>query len=96
MQLNVALQDGFDGDDVAIYVDGAEVYREQVTTRTQISHAASMQLDVPDGPFTLEVEVPTRGVRESFALDPQTGPNLAISLLGGRLVAAHPEQLGFA
>jgi hypothetical protein len=96
-RINVALQDGFDGDEVVIRVDGAEAYRdEQVTTRTQISHAADTQLEVPDAPFTLEVDVPTRGVHESFQLDPQTHPNVALSLLEGRLVAAYPEHLGFA
>lgn len=97
MLINVALQDGFDGDTVVIRVDGVEAYRgERVTTRTQISHAADMQLDVPDGSFTLEVEVPTRGVRETFPLDPHTHPNAALSLLDGRLVATYPERLGFA
>ena len=71
MLINVALQDGFDGDTVVIRVDGAEAYRrEQVTTRTQISHAADTQLDVPDGPFELEVDIPTRGMQESFQIDP--------------------------
>jgi hypothetical protein len=96
MLINVALQDGFDGDTVSLRVDGAEAYRgEQVTTRTQISHAADMQIDVPDGPFTLEVDVPTRGVRESFQLDPHAHPNVALSLREDRLVAAYPERLGF-
>jgi hypothetical protein len=96
MLINVALQDGFDGDTVLIRVDGAEAYRrEQVTTRTQISHAADMQLDVPDRPFMLEVDVPTRGVHEAFRLDPHAHPNVALSLLGGKLVAAYPERLGF-
>lgn len=96
MQLNLALQDGFEADDVVVRVDGNEAYRaEEITTRTQISHAADTQLDVPDGPFTLEVDVPTRGVHESFQLDPQTQPNVAVSLLEGRLVASYPERLGF-
>jgi hypothetical protein len=97
MLINVALTDGFDGDEVSIRVGGAEAYRgEQVTTRTQISHAADAQLEVPDDPFTMEVEVPTRGVRETFQVDPRRQPNVAISLLDGRLVAAYPERLGFA
>lgn len=96
MQLNVALQDGFEDDEVAILVDGAEVYRDRVTTRTQISHAADMQLEAPDRPFTLEVDVPTQGVRGTFPVDPETQPNIAISLLDGRLVAGYPERLGFA
>jgi hypothetical protein len=97
MQINLALQDGFDGDTVAILVDGVESYRGvDVTTRTQISHAADAQLEVPDRPFTLEIDVPTRGVRESLQVDPSAHPNVALSLLDGRLVAAYPEHLGFA
>ena len=97
MQINVALQDGFDGDEVVIRVDGVDAYRgEQVTTRTQISHAADTQLEVPDRPFVLEVDVPTRDVRETLEIDPETQQNVAISLLDGRLVAAFPERLGFA
>ena len=97
MLINVALTDGFDGDEVSIRVNDIEAYRgEQVTTRTQISHAADAQLEVPDDPFTMEVEVPTRGARETFRLDPGKQPNVAISLVDGRLVAAYPERLGFA
>lgn len=96
MQINVALQDGFDSDEVLIRVDGAEAYRgEQVTTRTQISHAADFQLDVPDEPFTLEVEIPTRDARETFELDPNTHTNVALSLLDGQIVATYPERIGF-
>lgn len=97
MLINVALQDGFDGDTVVIRIDGAIAYSsEHVTTRTQISHAADTQLEVPDGPFTLEVEVPTRGVRETLPLDPHIHPNVALSLLDGRIIPAYPERLGFA
>ena len=97
MLLNVALQDGFDRDTVVIRVDGAEAYRgEQVTTRTQISHADDMQLEVPERPFTLEVEVPEQGIQASLQLDPHAQPNVALSLLDGQIVAGYPERLGFA
>ena len=33
MQINVALQDGFDSDDVVIRVDGVEAYRGEQVTR---------------------------------------------------------------
>jgi hypothetical protein len=96
MQIHLALQDGFDGDDVVLHVAGSEAYRgENVTTRTQISHAADMQLEVPDHPFTLEVDVPTRGVRESLEIDPRAHANVTLSLRDGRVVAGFPEQLGF-
>ena len=54
-----------------------------------------MQLDVPDEPFALEVEVPGQGIREILDVDPRAQPNLALSLLDGRLVAGYPERLGF-
>ena len=56
----------------------------------------TVEFEVPDRPFSLEVDVPTRGVRETFRVDPQTQSNVAISLLDGRLEAAFPERLGFA
>jgi hypothetical protein len=96
MLINVALQDGFDGDTVVIRVDGDEAYRgEEVTTRTQLSHAEDMQLDVPDERFALEVEIPGQGIRERLDVDPRAQPNVALSLLDGRLVAGYPERLGF-
>jgi hypothetical protein len=96
MVINLALQDGFEGDEVALRVDGSEAYRgEGVTTRTQISHAAAMQLEVPDHLFALEVDVPTRGVRETFHIDPHAHPNVTVSLRDGRLVAGFPERIGF-
>ena len=96
MLIHLALQDGFDGDEVAISVDEREAYRaEGVTTRTQISHAADMQLEVPDRPFVLGVDVTTREVRETFDIDPHAHPNVSVSLREGRLVARFPEQIGF-
>ena len=96
MLIHLALQDGFDGDKVAISVDEREAYRaEGVTTRTQISHAADMQLEVPDRPFVLGVDVTTREVRETFDIDPHAHPNVSVSLREGRLVARFPEQIGF-
>jgi hypothetical protein len=96
MVIHIALEDGFDGDTVAIRVDGVEAYRgEGVTTRTQISHAASAELEVPDGTARLEIDVPTRGAREIVDLDPSTA-NVAVSLRDGRIEVAFREQLGFA
>jgi hypothetical protein len=94
--IHLAFQDGFDGDEVAVSVDGRVVYRgEDVTTRTQTSHAADTQLDVPEHPFSLEVEVSTRGVREILSLDPAAHPNVTFSLRDGRLVVGYPERIGF-
>jgi hypothetical protein len=97
MLIHLALEDGFDGDTVVVRVDGEEAYRgEGLTTRTQISHAASAELDVPADGATVEVEVETRGVRETIELDPRTQAHVAVSLREGALDVAFPEQLGFA
>ena len=96
MLIHLALQDGFEDDEIVLRVDGSEAYRgEGITTRTQISHAADMQLEVPDRPFILEAEVPTRGVREAFDIDPRAHPNVTVSLRDGQLVAGFPERIGF-
>jgi hypothetical protein len=97
MQIHLALQDGFDNDEVVLRVDGSEAYRgEGVTTRTQISLAADMQLDVPERPFGLEVDVPTRSVRETVQIDPNANPNVTVSLVEGRIDVGFPERIGFA
>jgi hypothetical protein len=97
MKTHLALMDGFDNDEVVLRVEGLEAYRgEGVSTRTQISLAADVQLDVPDRPFELEVYVPTRGVSETLQVDPHAHPNVAISLRDGELVVAYPERIGFA
>jgi hypothetical protein len=90
------MQDGFEGDTVVLRVDGSEAYRgEDLTTRSQISLAADTEIAVPEGTFSLEVDVPTRGVRETFELDAETHPNVSLSLREGRLVAHYPEFLGY-
>ena len=95
--LQIALEDGFDNDTVSIRIDGDEVFRKTaVTTRTQISLADSFEAEVGEGPVQLEVEVPSRGVRETITVDPRDRPFVAISLREGRITARFPEQLGHA
>src|SRR4029450_12966159 len=46
MQMQVAFSDGFADDTAVIRVDGAEAWRaDGLTTRTQISHAGSAQVE---------------------------------------------------
>src|SRR5947208_12304875 len=61
--VNVDLQEGFTGDEVIFRVNGREVKRyPAVRTKRTLGLAESVALDVPDGPVTLEVAVPTKGV----------------------------------
>jgi hypothetical protein len=64
--LHIALQEGFSGDRVIVRVDGAEIAnRPTVSTRNQIGLAETVEVEVPTGELLLEVELPTRALRES-------------------------------
>lgn len=95
--LHLVLEDGFEGDTVVIRADGRELFREDdVTTRTQISHAGDAQVEVPEGLVTLEVEVPTQGVSDRVEVDAAATPVVGLSLREGRITPAFPEHAGRA
>ena len=59
--LHVALQEGFSHDDVAVSLDGAQVYRGQdISTRQQIGLAASFDVNADAGSHAIEVRLPRR------------------------------------
>jgi hypothetical protein len=61
--LRVDLQGGFDRDAVEIWVDEERRWREDaVTTKFTLDLAASVPLDVPDGPADIRVALPARGI----------------------------------
>ena len=92
MQMQVAFSDGFAGDTAVIRVDGAEAWRgDGLTTRTQISHAGSAEVEAGDGSL-VEVEVPTQGL--SAEVDPR--PYVVVAVAEDGLQVSYPEQLGFA
>lgn len=95
-RLQVALQDGFDEDAVVVSLDGREVFRKDgVTTRRQISLAESFEIDAPDQPAELHVDVMSRGVSDSIAVDARAQPIVTLSLRDGRIEPRFPERLGF-
>ena len=68
--LHVALQEGFSSDRVVVKVNGAEVAsRPQVTTRNQIGFAEAVEVEVPHGQATVEVQVPARQLSGSVSVD---------------------------
>jgi hypothetical protein len=80
-EITVDLQDGFMDDTVAVSAGGQEVVREQgVTTRFQIGMAKSLQVTVPEGKVTLEVEVPTKNRRARVPIDTSKPVCVGISL----------------
>ena len=92
MQMQVAFSDGFAADTAVIRVDGAEVWRgDDLTTRTQISHAGSAEVEAGDE-SRIEVEVPSQGLWTE--LEPR--PYVVVAVMEGELQVSYPEQLGYA
>ena len=92
MQIQVAFSDGFADDTAVIRVDGAEAWRgDDLTTRTQISHAGSAEVEAADG-ARIEVEVPTQGL--AAELEPR--PYVVVAVADGGLQISYPEVFGFA
>ena len=61
--LAIDLQDGFFGDDVVFRVNGEQARTEPgVRTKRTLGKAKSLEIEIPDGNVTLEVEVPTKGI----------------------------------
>jgi hypothetical protein len=80
-EITVDLQDGFVNDVVAISADGREVLRdERVKTRFQIGRARSVRIEVPEGRVTLAIEVPTRNLRATAAIDTSQPVFVGISI----------------
>jgi hypothetical protein len=79
-KLTLDLQDGFNGDDVIVRVNGEEVQRRSgVRTKRTLGLAQTLDLTVPEGPLTVEVDVPTQGVRGSTVVQ---HPQLGASVVG--------------
>jgi len=82
--LHLDLRDGFKHDDVVVYINDHESARaSDLTTDLTISHAASFDLAVPDGPFTLRLEAPKQGVSASTVVDAAETPHVAAFILNG-------------
>lgn len=60
--LHVALEEGFDGEEVVVLVDGREVFScAAVRTRLQIGLAKSFDVEVAPGRHAVECRLTTRG-----------------------------------
>lgn len=84
--LHIALQEGFDNEAVVIRVNGKDVFNKQdVRTRLQIGLADSFEVEVEDGPATVEILLPEKNLtKEIQTLVPQE-PHLGVSLVAGEI-----------
>jgi hypothetical protein len=65
--LRVDLQGGFDRDAVEIWVDEERRWREDaVTTKFTLDLAASVPLEVPDGPADVRIVLPEKGIEQTI------------------------------
>jgi hypothetical protein len=65
--LRIDLQGGFDRDAVEVWVDEERRWREDaVTTKFTLDLAASVPLEVPEGPVDVHIVLPERGIDQSI------------------------------
>ncbi len=84
--IHVDLREGFENDEVVIRIGEEEVFRKDgVTTLPQIGRADGIETPVGDGPVTVDVELPKRGVQASFSV-PAPEMHLGISIEDGELM----------
>ena len=82
--LHIDLRDGFDQDDVIFLVNNQEVSRRTgVTTNLTISHAAALDILVPEGRCTLRLDIPKQNISASIDVDAVDTPYVAIFVRQG-------------
>ena len=96
--MRIDLQEGFNSDDVEVYVNGAKVRDwKDVTTKRMLGLAASAEIDVPDGALDIEVKVPTKNLAKTFSVKSSDTPNLGISIQNGELKSiTSRKRFGYA
>lgn len=79
--LHVALQEGFEEDDVCLRVDGREAaVRQGLKSRHQIGLADSIDVELPEGQHTVEVEITSRKIADTVTVDLAQSTFLAVSI----------------
>ena len=92
--LRIDLQGGFDRDAVEIWVDEERRWREDaVTTKFTLDLAASVPLEVPEGPVDVRIVLPEQGIDQSIEALVGGEAYIVARLEGDRLVL---EQLAEA
>ena len=79
--VHIALEEGFTNDQVSIAIDGKEVFRaDRVKTRMQIGLAHAFDVDVPQGPVRVQINLPSKNVAQSIDLEVTQELYLAVSV----------------
>ena len=93
--LTIDLQDGFAGDEVIVRLNGREVSRlTDVRTKRTLGLAKSLEVTAPDGPVTLEIEIPAKQARGTTEV---REPHVGVSLRGSDVrFIANEKPFGYA
>ncbi len=84
-KIKIGFRDGFRGDDAIITVDGKLVSRvPKLISNPVISFAKNVEVDLPQVPASVGIEVPSRHLSASAKVDSGTA-YLAVFLLGNEL-----------
>jgi hypothetical protein len=96
-KLGIHLQNGFDDDEVVVTIDGEErLHRHGVRTKRLLGLAEHTQIDVADGPISVTVSVPNRGLKHVMQIEPGTERNVGISITpDGIRTMAQNERFGY-
>jgi hypothetical protein len=79
--LRIDLQAGFQGEPVAVSVDGREVFRkDDVRTDYSVGLADTLTVDVPGAEARVEVALERRGVRGAFQVAAGEGTHVGVNV----------------
>jgi len=80
-KLHFAMQEGFNRDSVRLKLQDREVYsKSNLTTRTQIGLADSIDVETQSGSQVLEIEIATRGKSLAIPIKVEDSTYIAISI----------------
>jgi hypothetical protein len=85
-KLGIHLQNGFDGDEVVVLANGNELmHRHDVSTRRILGLAVHEEFEVGNGPLSLDVSIPSRGIRKRIEVEEGQERYIGLSLENGDL-----------
>jgi hypothetical protein len=92
----IDLQEGFDGSQVIVSVDGVVVYEGKATTNPVLGFAEGIRTEAQANATTVRVQIPTRDVDHFEQIDLSRGNGVGISITSdGVRVIQSPGGFGY-
>jgi hypothetical protein len=85
-KLRVDFQEGFIHDEIHVRVNGQErLKKADVTTNRLLGIASSEEIEVPNGRLTIDIEIPTKNLAKTIALETSGSEYLGVSIENGKI-----------